>query len=126
MNFDSSLKPRLIYVFRINDEAHQGCLKIGETSLPDGSDITNLPPNSHELNRVAKKRIDQYTRTAAIKYELLYTECTLYVAVPEDYTVFLASDPCTAFKVNKILFPDFSKSVGKSLCIKLWINVTDF
>ena len=80
MNFDSSLKPRLIYVFRINDEAHQGCLKIGETSLPDGSDITNLPPNSHELNRVAKKRIDQYTRTAAIKYELLYTECTLYVA----------------------------------------------
>lgn len=78
MLFDSTLKPKLIYVFRINDTAHAGCLKIGEATLPDGSDLGGFSPCSHVLNQAAKKRIDQYTRTAGITYELLYTEVTLY------------------------------------------------
>lgn len=78
MLFDSTLKPKLIYVFRINDAAHAGCLKIGEATLPDGSDFGGFAPGSHALNQAAKKRIDQYTRTAGISYELLYTEVTLY------------------------------------------------
>ncbi|MGM9841958.1 MAG: DEAD/DEAH box helicase family protein, partial [Candidatus Limisoma sp.] len=77
MLFDSALKPKLIYVFRINDEAHSGCLKIGEATLPDGTNL-DLAPNSNALNSAAKSRIDQYTRTAGIDYELLYTEITLY------------------------------------------------
>ncbi|MCH5332195.1 MAG: DEAD/DEAH box helicase family protein, partial [Alistipes sp.] len=77
MQYFSSLKPKLIYVFRINDAAHKGCLKIGETTFEDG-DIT-LQPNSSALNKAAKKRIDQYTQTAAIDYELLYTELTIFV-----------------------------------------------
>ena len=40
MLFDSALKPKLIYVFRINAAAHSGCLKIGEATLPDGSTRT--------------------------------------------------------------------------------------
>ena len=78
MLFDSTLKPKLIYVFRINDKDHAGCLKIGEATLPDGSDFGGFAPCSHALNQAAKKRIDQYTRTAGISYELLYTEVTLY------------------------------------------------
>ena len=78
MLFDSTLKPKLIYVFRINDTAHAGCLKIGEATLPDGSDFGGFSPCSHALNQAAKKRINQYTRTAGISYELLYTEVTLY------------------------------------------------
>ena len=78
MLFDSTLKPKLIYVFRINDKDHAGCLKIGEATLPDGSDFGGFTPCSHALNQAAKKRIDQYTRTAGISYELLYTEVTLY------------------------------------------------
>lgn len=78
MLFDSALKPKLIYVFRINDAAHSGCLKIGEATLPDGSNVFELAPNSHILNKAAKDRIDQYTKTAGIEYELLYTEVTLY------------------------------------------------
>ncbi|MDE5560191.1 MAG: DEAD/DEAH box helicase family protein, partial [Bacteroidaceae bacterium] len=77
MQYFSSLKPKLIYVFRINDVAHKGCLKIGETTFEDG-DIT-LQPNSSALNKAAKKRIDQYTQTAAIDYDLLYTELTIFV-----------------------------------------------
>lgn len=37
-------------------------------------------PDSRELNQSAKARIDQYTKTAGIDYQLLYTECTLYVS----------------------------------------------
>ncbi len=77
MQYFSSLKPKLIYVFRINDAAHKGCLKIGETTFEDG-DIT-LQPNSSALNKAAEKRIDQYTQTAAIDYDLLYTELTVFV-----------------------------------------------
>ena len=58
MKFTSSLKLKLIYVFRINDEAHKGCLKIGETTS-DNEDIWGLEPNSSALNRAAKERINQ-------------------------------------------------------------------
>ncbi|KHJ36860.1 Eco57I restriction-modification methylase [Pedobacter glucosidilyticus] len=77
MKFTSSLKLKLIYVFRINDEAHKGCLKIGEATS-DNEDIWGLEPNSKALNRAAKKRIDQYTQTAGIAYDLLYTELAIF------------------------------------------------
>ena len=79
MLFDSALKPKLIYVFRINDAAHEGCLKIGEATFPDNSNVIDLRPNSSVLNEAARNRIDQYTRTADIKYDLLHTEVTIYL-----------------------------------------------
>lgn len=77
MKFTSSLKLKLIYVFRINDNAHRGCLKIGEATA-DNENIWGLEPNSKALNKAAKKRIDQYTQTAGIVYDLLHTELTVY------------------------------------------------
>lgn len=77
MKFTSSLKLKLIYVFRINDEAHKNCLKIGEATC-DSDDLSGLSPNCKALNESAKKRINQYTQTAGISYELLYTELTIY------------------------------------------------
>lgn len=75
------LKPKLIYVFRINDNAHKGCLKIGEATMdvdPDEVDITAIVSGSKVLNKAARNRIDQYTTTAGIAYELLYTESASY------------------------------------------------
>ena len=72
--FTSALRPRLIYVFAIADEAHADCLKIGETTLPDDIGSASTEPNSDALNRAARARIDQYTKTAGISYELLHTE----------------------------------------------------
>jgi hypothetical protein len=77
MKFTSALKLKLIYVFRINDEAHKGCLKIGEATS-DNENIWGLEPNSSLLNKAAKKRIDQYTQTAGIAYDLLYTEVAIF------------------------------------------------
>lgn len=77
MRFTSSLKLKLIYVFRINDAAHHGCLKIGEATCED-ENVFGLSPNSKALNEAARKRINQYTQTAGIAYDLLYTELTIY------------------------------------------------
>ena len=71
--FASAFNAKVIYVFRINDAAHAGCLKIGETSCAC-QDFNSLPPNCPELNQAAHKRIAQYTQAAAIDYELLHTE----------------------------------------------------
>ena len=72
--FESSLKAKLIYVFAINDEAHSDCLKIGETTLDDDNG-EELYPNCELFNKAAHNRIRQYTATAGIAYQLLYT-CT--------------------------------------------------
>ena len=72
--FQSTFEYKLIYVFRINDEAHKGLLKIGEATCNTDKEPTDLIPNCHELNVAAKFRINQYTATAGIAYDLLYTE----------------------------------------------------
>lgn len=72
--FQSTFEYKLIYVFRINDEAHKGLLKIGEATCNTDKAPTDLIPNCHELNVAAKFRINQYTTTAGIAYDLLYTE----------------------------------------------------
>lgn len=76
--FESSLKSRLIYIFAISDEWHKDCLKIGETTLEeDNGDF--VAPNDPLLQEAARKRIDQYTKTAGIAYQLLHTELTIYI-----------------------------------------------
>ena len=76
--FESSLKSKLIYVFAINDERHSDCLKIGETTI-DEDDGSNLCGNTEALQEAAHKRIRQYTKTAGIAYQLLYTEISIFV-----------------------------------------------
>lgn len=77
MEYFSDLKAKLIYVFRIPDAAHGDCVKIGEATFDDGN--LTLPPNSSALNKAAKARIDRYTKTAGITYELLHTEIAIFV-----------------------------------------------
>ncbi len=77
MKIASSLKLKLIYVFSINSATHRGCLKIGETTSNE-DDIWGLAPNSSALNKAAKTRINTYTQTAGIAYNLLYTEVSVY------------------------------------------------
>ncbi len=74
---------RLIYVFTINDAKHRGCIKVGETSLGEDVDVLQalqLQPSCKELNKAAKTRIDQYTKTVGLDddVQLLYTELTAF------------------------------------------------
>lgn len=78
MQYFSTLKAKLIYIFTIDDAAHQGCVKIGEATLDEATNLT-LAPNCKELNAAARKRIDQYTKTAGIDYKLRHTELTVSI-----------------------------------------------
>ena len=78
LKFQSSFEYKLIYVFRINDESHRGFLKIGDATIKTDKDYTELRPSSTELNSAARARIDEYTSTAGISYQLLYTEVAVY------------------------------------------------
>lgn len=76
--FENTFEYKLIYIFRINDHEHKGCLKIGDATIKTSKKPEQLPPNSHDLNFYARKRIDDYTSTAGIVYDLLYTEIAVY------------------------------------------------
>lgn len=67
---------KLIYVYRIPDEAHRGILKIGEATT-DAPNYLLLQPNSTELNAAARERINQQTQTAGVGYDLLHTEIAI-------------------------------------------------
>lgn len=84
--FKSTFDYKLIYIFRINDENHSNMLKIGEATLHTDKKYSDFFPNCSELNRAAKDRINQYTTTAGIIYELLYTEIAVYDELQQDGT----------------------------------------
>lgn len=74
--FNQAFEQKLIYVYRINDAAHEGVLKIGEASCEAGMAYFAFAPNCKELNAAAKERIRRQTQTAGVGFELLYTETT--------------------------------------------------
>lgn len=77
-NFNSTFEYKLIYIFRINDGLHTGCLKIGDATIHTNKNYNDLTPNCHDLNYAARNRIDSYTATAGIVYDLLYTEIAVF------------------------------------------------
>ncbi len=114
-------KYKLIYVFGIKDDLHEDCLKIGEATI--GEDIENifsLDSDSKILNKWARHRIDQYTKTAGIQYQLVYTETAVY---KKDKTICSFSD----HDVHKVLLrsgkkrKEFKGDTGKG---KEWF-ITD-
>ncbi len=78
VKFNSTFEYKVIYVFRINDGKHSGCVKIGDATIHTSKPYTDFAPNCHELNYAAKQRIDSYTSTAGVIYELLYTEIAVF------------------------------------------------
>lgn len=74
-NFESAFSGyKLIYVFSMPYADHDGALKIGEATINIDCNPDVLTPNCQELNAAANKRIKQYTQTAGLRYDLLYTE----------------------------------------------------
>ena len=78
MQYYMTLKAKLVYIFSINDSLHRGLVKIGDATLDEGSSVF-LAPNCSELKAAARKRIDQYTKTASIPYTLHHAELTMYI-----------------------------------------------
>ncbi len=114
IEFKNTFEYKLIYIFRINDKRHKGLVKVGDTSV-DAKDWKDLPPNCFLLNKAAKERIDGYTRTAGISYELLHTEIAVFQNKDNELKAFRDYDVgevLTASGINKKQFEDIR---GKAL-----------
>ncbi len=72
--FNQAFSQKLIYVYRINDVAHEGVLKVGEASCDAGMAYFSFEPNCKELNAAAKDRIRHQTQTAGVSFDLLHAE----------------------------------------------------
>ena len=77
-------KYNLIYIYAIDDDAHKGLLKIGQTSFSSSYSIAQLSPNCPALNQNAHLRIQQQTKTALVSYNLLYTELATRTITMQD------------------------------------------
>lgn len=73
-SFKNVFEYKVIYVFSINDQAHQGLIKIGDATIHTSTPVDALTPNCRELNQAALKRIKSYTNTAGITPTLLHSE----------------------------------------------------
>lgn len=94
VSFENVFSYKLIYILAINDEAHEGLLKIGDATLKTDQPIEKLIPNCSLLNKSAKKRIETYTNTAGIDYKLLYTQ----LAVKKEKDKIDKKDKLVAFR----------------------------
>ena len=74
IEFTSAFDYKVIYVFTVNDEKHNGLIKIGDATLHTDTPTDSLAPNCRELNQAALARIKQYTNTVGITPVLLHTE----------------------------------------------------
>lgn len=99
--FQNSFEYKLIYIFEVNDEAHRGLLKIGDTTLQTDKAIDSLRPNCHDLNQAAIKRIKSYTNTVGITPNLLHTE--LAVRIVKDREGNLAVKAFRDHDVHRVL-----------------------
>lgn len=94
--FDQAYSYKVIYVVSMPYDTHRGLLKVGDATLKTHIQPNEIEPSSRWLNVAAKERIDRYTKTASLKYTLLYTE--LAVKMESGY--------CHAFRdkdVHKVL-----------------------
>lgn len=82
--FGTAFEYKLIYVFAINDEAHKGLLKIGDTTIQSDASIDALFPNCKALNQAALSRIKKYTNTVGISVQLLHTELAVRMVKSKD------------------------------------------
>lgn len=65
----------LIYVYEIPGSVdHVGILKVGDTTIKSLKKASELTANCADLKAAAKKRIDQQTGTAGVKYILHHAE----------------------------------------------------
>lgn len=100
IHYESTTSYKLIYVFRVNDNAHEGILKVGDASIDTALPPDALFPGCSELNQAAKARINQYSVTLGITPQILYTELAVRT-IADDGPAYL--DSFRDYDVHKVL-----------------------
>ncbi len=73
LRLDYCTEYKVIYICEIPDIRHAGLVKVGDATLKGTATPDQYPDNCAALNAAAKERINEWTRTAGLTYNLLYT-----------------------------------------------------
>ena len=95
----------IIYVYIIQDEDHEGLVKIGMTSGDFNIKYDQIPDNDESIQYFACKRIKQQTKTAAVRKKLCY--CTIGMNINGE--PFFDKDVHATLKRNLINHKDFKE-----------------
>lgn len=101
IHYESTTSYKLIYIFCVHDQAHEGILKVGDASVDTPLLPAQLLPNSTLLNQAAKARINQYSVTLGITPHLLHTELAVKENIDSDGKISLES--FRDYDVHKVL-----------------------
>ena len=85
--FKNAFEYKVIYIFTIDDQVHNGLVKIGDATLHTVTPVDQLTPNSRELNQAALKRIRAYTNTAGLTPHLLHSEIAVRTVKDKNETL---------------------------------------
>ncbi|MCI6282983.1 Eco57I restriction-modification methylase domain-containing protein [Selenomonas sp.] len=82
----ATFRYKLIYILAIPDEHHHGLLKIGDATVRTTRPIDQLAPCCHDLGASARARVKEYTNTAGLRADILYTELAVRTVTDEHGT----------------------------------------
>lgn len=100
IHYESTTSYKLIYIFCVHDQAHEGILKVGDASIDSSLLPSQLLPNSSALNQAARARINQYSVTLGITPHLLHTELAVKESSDGDRKIF---ESFRDYDVHKVL-----------------------
>lgn len=84
--FSQTQAYKLIYAFSMPYDTHKDLLKVGDATLKTDIMPEYLKPNCQELLQAAKKRIDEYTKTASTTYKIEYVELAIRYEAGYNFT----------------------------------------
>lgn len=114
-------KYKLIYCAKINDDKHEGMLKVGDTDFTPTKPLNQYAPNEESLQKEALERIKGWSGTAAVGAELVYCETLVrYNNSTENYETYRDGEVHTVLQHSGFPKVDFDSALDSG---KEWFKV---
>lgn len=114
-------KYKLIYIAKINDDKHDGMLKIGDTEFVATKPINTYLPNEDVLKKEAEARIRSWSGTAAAGAELVYCEALIrFNTKTQNYETYRDSEVHTVLQHSGYAKQDFDSALDSG---REWFKV---
>ena len=114
-------KYKLIYCAKIDDDKHEGMLKIGDTDFTATKPLNQYMPNEESLQKAALERIKAWSGTASVGAQLVYCEALVrYNNSTENYETYRDGEVHTVLQHSGFPKVDFDSALDRG---REWFKV---
>lgn len=114
-------KYKLIYCAKIDDDKHEGMLKIGDTDFTATKPLNQYMPNEESLQKEALERIKGWSGTASVGAQLVYCEALVrYNNSTENYETYRDGEVHTVLQHAGFPKVDFDSALDRG---REWFKV---